>query len=121
VTDFLTAVPIVPVRDVAATTAWYHDHLGFDVFVAEGDYGIVGRGEAWIHFCRPSEAVPDDAIRIAVRGIDQLYAHCVGDGIADPDVQVAEQPWGFREFSIVDVDGRSITFFEPPAGFDPRA
>ncbi len=120
-TDFLAAVPIVPVRDVEATAAWYRDRLGFEVFVAERDYGIAGRGEAWIHFCGPSEATPDDAIRIAVQGIDELYAHCVGNGTADPDVQVARQPWGFREFSIVDVDGRSITFFEPPPGYDPRA
>jgi len=34
---------------------------------------------------------------------------------------LAEQPWGFREFSVVDVDGNLVTFFEPPSGYDPRA
>ena len=27
----------------------------------------------------------------------------------------------FREFSVVDVDGNLVTFFEPPSGYDPRA
>jgi catechol 2,3-dioxygenase-like lactoylglutathione lyase family enzyme len=120
-TEFLAAVPIVPVRDVAASTAWYRDRLGFDVFVAEPDYGIVGRGEAWIHFCGPSQAPIEDSIRIAVQGIDELHAHCVAHEIADPEVQVVEQPWGLREFSLVDGDGREVTFFEPPTGHDPRA
>ena len=120
-TEFLAAVPIVPVRDIEASTSWYRDHLGFDVFVAEPDYGIVGRDETWIHFCGPSEAAPDDSIRIAVQGIDDLYADCIAGGTADREVRVVEQPWGFREFSIEDIDGRSVTFFEPPAGYDPRA
>jgi catechol 2,3-dioxygenase-like lactoylglutathione lyase family enzyme len=120
-TEFLAAVPIVPVRDVAASTAWYRDRLGFDVFVAEPDYGIVGRGEAWIHFCGPSQAPIEDSIRTAVHGIDELHAHCAAQEIADPGVQVVEQPWGFREFSIVDGDGRDVTFFEPPTGYDARS
>ena len=120
-TEFLSAVPIVPVRDVEASTAWYRDHLGFDVFVAEPDYGIVGRGEAWIHFCGPSEEAPDDSIRIGVRGIDELHAHCQAKGLVTSEQGVAEQPWGFREFSIQDGDGRDITFFEPPTGYDPRS
>jgi catechol 2,3-dioxygenase-like lactoylglutathione lyase family enzyme len=55
VTEFLTAVPIVPARDVTAATAWYRDVLGFDVFLEEEDYGIVGSGEAWIHFYGPRD------------------------------------------------------------------
>jgi hypothetical protein len=119
--EFITAVPVVPSRDIDVSTSWYRDRLGFDVFVLEDDYGIVGRGEAWIHFCGPSDARIEDSIRIAVNGIDELCLHCLTQQVADPDVQVVEQPWGFREFSIADVDGRSVTFFEPPSGFDPRA
>ena len=120
-TEFITAVPVVPSRDIGASTSWYRDRLSFDVFVSEDDYGIIGRGEAWIHFCGPTNAVFEDSIRIAVQGIDHLYAQSLEQGIADPDVQVVERPWGFREFSIVDIDGRSVTFFEPPSGFEPRA
>ena len=48
-TEFLSSVPIVPARDIEATTGWYRDTLGFDVFLAMDDYGIVGLGEAWVH------------------------------------------------------------------------
>ena len=33
-TDFLTAVPVIPGRDIPASTSWYRDQLGFDVFLA---------------------------------------------------------------------------------------
>jgi len=123
-TQFLTAVPIVPAPDVESITAWYHDRLGFDVFLAERDYGIVGRGEAWIHFNRSAGQGAEDSastIRIGVAGIDELYEHCRAEGIVHPREPLKLMEWGFREFSIADGDGRLVTFFEPPDGYDPRA
>jgi catechol 2,3-dioxygenase-like lactoylglutathione lyase family enzyme len=122
--EFVTAVPIVPARDIEASTGWYRDRLGFGVFLAESDYGIVGRGEAWIHFCGPSQIAPDDSqttLRIGVRGIDELYGDCQAQGIVHPNAALARESWGFREFSVTDIDGNLITFFEPPEGHDPRA
>jgi catechol 2,3-dioxygenase-like lactoylglutathione lyase family enzyme len=123
VTEFLTAVPIVPAQDIAATTAWYSDMLGFDVFLAEPEYGIVGRGEAWVHFRGPSETPPEDSttsLRIGVRGIDELYEQCRARDIVHQNAPLGEEDWGFREFSVTDVDGNLVTFFEPPVGYDPR-
>jgi hypothetical protein len=124
VTEFVSAVPIVPARDVEAAATWYRDELGFDVFHTEPEYGIVGRGESWIHFWGPSAIAPEDSntmFRLGVRGIDDLYAHCVGRDIVHPNAPLVEQPWGFREFSVRDRDGNLVTFFEPPAEYDPRA
>jgi catechol 2,3-dioxygenase-like lactoylglutathione lyase family enzyme len=123
VTEFVSAVPIIPARDIEAATAWYRDELGFDVSHVENEYGIVGRGESWIHFWGPSDIAPEDSntmIRLGVRGIDELYAHCQERGIVHPNAPLQEQPWGFREFSVRDRDGNLVTFFEPPAGYDPR-
>jgi catechol 2,3-dioxygenase-like lactoylglutathione lyase family enzyme len=122
VTEFISAVPIVP-REIEASAAWYRDHLGFEVFHTEREYGIVGRGETWFHFWGPSEIAPEDSttmIRVGVRGIDELYDHCAVEGILHPTTTLAEQPWGLREFSVIDHDGNLVTFFEPPAGYDPR-
>jgi catechol 2,3-dioxygenase-like lactoylglutathione lyase family enzyme len=124
VTEFVSAVPIIPARDVDAATAWYRDQLGFDVFHAEREYGIVGRGESWIHLWGPSGIAPESSnamIRLGVRGIDGLYAECQERGIVHPNSQLDEKPWGFREFSVTDRDGNLVTFFEPPGGYDPRA
>jgi catechol 2,3-dioxygenase-like lactoylglutathione lyase family enzyme len=123
-TEFVSAVPIIPARDIEASTSWYRDRLGFDVFVSEGGYGIVGRGETWIHFWGPSGIAPeqsDTMIRVGVRGIDTLYEHCQAEGIVHPNGGLEMKPWGFREFAVTDYDGNLVTFFEPPEGHDPRA
>jgi catechol 2,3-dioxygenase-like lactoylglutathione lyase family enzyme len=122
-TEFTAAVPIIPARNVEASAAWYRDRLGFEIFLAERDYGIVGSGEAWVHFWGPSGIAPEDSMtsfRVGVRGIDELYEHCQAEAILHPNTSLAEQPWGFREFDVVDSDGNLVTFFEPPAEFDPR-
>ena len=116
-TQFVSAVPIIPARDLPASTGWYRDELGFEVFHVEPDYGIVGRGESWIHFWGPSGIAPEDSntmIRLGVRGIDDLYDACRERGIVHPNGPLEEKPWGFREFSVIDLDGNLVTFFEAP-------
>ena len=122
-TEFVSAVPIIPARDIEAAAGWYRDRLGFDVFHTEREYGIVGRGESWIHFWGPSEIAPEDSmtmIRLGVRGIDELYEQCLEHDIVHPNAPLEETPWGFREFSVRDRDGNLITFFEPPPGYEPE-
>jgi catechol 2,3-dioxygenase-like lactoylglutathione lyase family enzyme len=122
-TEFVSAVPIIPARDIEAGAAWYRDELGFDVFHTEREYGIVGRGESWVHFWGPSEIAPEESmtmIRLGVQGIDELYAHCQGRDIVHPNATLEEKPWGFREFSVRDRDGNLVTFFEAPSDHDPR-
>jgi catechol 2,3-dioxygenase-like lactoylglutathione lyase family enzyme len=122
-TEFISAVPIIPAREIEASAAWYRDRLGFDVFHTEPEYGIVGRGETWIHFWGPSGIPPeksDTMIRVGVRGIDPLYEHCQSEGIVHPNALLQDTPWGFREFSVTDHDGNLVTFFEPPPDYDPR-
>jgi catechol 2,3-dioxygenase-like lactoylglutathione lyase family enzyme len=122
-TEFVSAVPIIPARDIEASVAWYRDRLGFTVFHTEEKYGIVDRGETWIHFWGPSGIPPeksDTMIRVGVRGIDPLYEHCRGEEIVHPNAPLQETPWGFREFAVTDHDGNLVTFFEPPAGYEPQ-
>ena len=113
-TEFLSAVPIVPAREIEASTSWYRDVLGFDVFLTADDYGIVGRGEAWIHFCGPSGIEPENSstsLRIGVRGIDALHRECEARGLVHPNAPLRTEEWGFREFSVTDLDGNLVTFF----------
>jgi catechol 2,3-dioxygenase-like lactoylglutathione lyase family enzyme len=118
VTEFVSAVPIIPAREIEASAAWYRDRLGFDVFHTERQYGIVGRGETWIHFWGPSEIEPKDSmtmIRVGVRGIDELYEHCQAEDIVHPNAPLETKPWGMREFAVIDHDGNLVTFFEVPS------
>jgi catechol 2,3-dioxygenase-like lactoylglutathione lyase family enzyme len=117
-TEFISAVPVIPARDVEESAAWYRDRLGFEILHAEREYGIVGRGETWIHLWGPSGIAPENSmtsLRAGVRGIDGLYEHCQDEGIVHPNAPLEEQPWGFREFAVVDRDGNLLTFFEPRA------
>jgi catechol 2,3-dioxygenase-like lactoylglutathione lyase family enzyme len=121
--EFVSAVPIIPARDVEVSAAWYRDQLGFEVFHVEEQYGIVGRGESWIHFWGPSGIAPEESntsLRLGVQGIDELYEHCRERNIVHPNCPLEEQPWGFLEFAVVDHDGNLVTFFEPPDDYEPR-
>jgi hypothetical protein len=122
VTEFVSAVPIIPAREIGTSVGWYRDRLGFTVFHTEREYGIVGRGESWIHFWGPSGIEPersDTMIRLGVRGIDELYEHCRREEIVHPNAPLEEKPWGFREFAVTDHDGNLVTFFERPEGHEP--
>jgi catechol 2,3-dioxygenase-like lactoylglutathione lyase family enzyme len=122
-TEFISAVPIIPARDIEQSAAWYADRLGFTIFHTENEYGIVGRGETWIHFWGPSGIPPeksDTMLRVGVRGIDELYEHCQAEEIVHPNSPLEETPWGFREFAVIDRDGNLVTFFEPPADYEPQ-
>ena len=116
-TRLTSAVPIVPARELAATTSWYRDRLSFEVVHVESEYGIVGRDGVYVHFWGPSGIAPKDSMfmyRVGVRGIDELFAHCGGEGIVHPNAPLEDKPWGAREFAVIDVDGNLVTFFEFP-------
>lgn len=109
------AVPIVPARKVEATTAWYRDRLGFEVHHVDDGYGIIGRDAVYVHFWGPSETAPENSTymyRVAVSGIDELYAEAQREGIVHPNGPLGEQPWGSREFAVLDCDGNQLTFYE---------
>jgi catechol 2,3-dioxygenase-like lactoylglutathione lyase family enzyme len=114
-TSFVMAVPIIPARDTAASTAWYRDNLGFEVVHLEPEYAIVERDGVGVHFWGPSGIEPADSMtmfRIRVGGIDELYEHCQRKEIVHPNAPLEEKPWGAREFAVIDGDGNLLTFFE---------
>jgi len=110
-----SAVPIVPAQDVALSSAWYHDMLGFEVHHVETGYGIVGRDDVYIHLWGPSDIKPEKSMtttRLGVVGIEQWYQHCVSLDIVHPNAPLKLQPWGATEFATLDLDGNLVTFFE---------
>jgi catechol 2,3-dioxygenase-like lactoylglutathione lyase family enzyme len=114
-TRFVTAVPIIPARDTAASARWYRDNLGFEVVHLEPEYGIVERDGVGVHFWGPSGIEPKDSntmFRIRVGGIDELYGYCSKKNLVHPNAPLEEKPWGSREFAVRDGDGNLLTFFE---------
>jgi catechol 2,3-dioxygenase-like lactoylglutathione lyase family enzyme len=92
-----SAAPILFVRDVPASAAFFRDKLGFDIDFLHGTppfYGAVSRGGACLHLRFVREPVFSKA---AARGVD--FAQ-----------EIVEQPWGGTDFHVRDPDGNAVAF-----------
>jgi catechol 2,3-dioxygenase-like lactoylglutathione lyase family enzyme len=109
--------PKLPMRDKAATKAYYVGKLGFQL--AGGDYDgylMVRKDNVEIHFFEFKGLNPHDnygQVYIRTSDIDKLYNGFVAGNVAiHPNGQLATKPWGQREFSLLDPDNNLLTFGE---------
>jgi len=120
-TSFLQAIPALAVSNVARTVAFFAEVLGFGSVLAQDDYGIARRDAVEVHFWAAtgpegSGAEPrlagTTSCRLRVDGIAALYEHCQARQVVHPNGGLSTQPWGTREFTILDPDRNAVTFFE---------
>ena len=114
-TQFIAATPVLASLDIERSAEFFASRLGFTkVHVAQGEYGIVSNGSVRIHFwaCKDRSIAEATSCRVEVRGIEGLYARCVGHAIVHPNAPLASKPWGTKEFAILDFDGNLVTFYE---------
>jgi len=126
-------IPALPVRSVPAAVAFYRERLGFGVVHEDGGFAIVARDGAEIHLWgasderwRTCENLAADPIRsgaesfiagtascrIAVEGVDELYAELrATDVLHSPSTVVEDTDYGTREFPALDDDGNLISFY----------
>jgi len=114
------AIPILPSRSLADTLTFF-ERLGFEGRIHQhGDYAIMTRGTAELHFFTHRELRPEEsaaACYIRVVDVDDVYhafeaAKLPGTGIPRRDV-LENKPWGMREFAVVDPDGNLIRIGQP--------
>lgn len=120
----LAATPALPVRNTADAVAFYRDRLGFEARHVEDGFAIVRRDDIEIHLWAANKpgspgAEPHLAgtasCRVRVRGLRVLYGELRGQGVVHPNGHWASQPWGDDDFTVLDLDGNAIAFFEPTA------
>ena len=114
-TVFRTAIPKQAALNMANSVAFYIQRLGFtELFQAE-DYAGVRRGAVEIHLwlCDDKNIPQKTACRVQVENIEPLYAEYQEAEVIHPHGSLQETPWGMKEFTILDLDGNGITFFEP--------
>lgn len=112
--------PVLRVRDLQRSLAYYRDRLGFTVeFEYQGFYAGVAREGCRLHL-KCADPLPRDAARVAaeehidvclgVQGVDALAraATAAGATIALP---LRAMPYG-REFYVADPDGYVLGFIE---------
>ena len=108
------AVPRFPVLDVRAALEFYEKQLGFTKLFDWDDYAGVGRDGFELHLFRTDDRnLPRwTACRVNVVGVDALHAELEKAGVIHPNGGLANQPWGFREFTVLDPFGNAIVFGE---------
>ena len=115
-TTFISLHPVLPVRDMGETLAFYEGKLGFrKVFDdGQGSYAGVMRGGLCLHLqtMAPDENPTMPLIRIRVENIDTLYEEYNGKGLVEPAGQLEPKPWGSRDFGIYDLNGAALVFYE---------
>ena len=110
-----TAIPKQATLNMANAVSFYVQRLGFtELFQAE-DYAGVRRDAVEIHLwlCDDKNIPEKTACRVAVENIEPLYAEYQREGVVHPHSSLHATPWGTQEFTILDLDGNGITFFEP--------
>ncbi|HEU4324697.1 MAG TPA: VOC family protein [Roseiflexaceae bacterium] len=130
--QLLHAIPALPVREIGRRLAFYCETLGFTLVHHEGGFAILRRDAVELHLweagdetwrTREGGAPPvvsggesfiagTASCRIAVAGVDALHAEVSPHGVIHPNAPLADQPWGTREFGVLDPDNNLITFFE---------
>jgi catechol 2,3-dioxygenase-like lactoylglutathione lyase family enzyme len=116
-----SAVPILFVRDVPASAAFYREKLGFAIDFLYGDtpfYGSVSRGDACLHLRfvhQPNFAelaareVSLILATIEVSDVQGLFEEFEKRGVEFAQTPT-KQDWGGTDFHVRDPDGNVISF-----------
>jgi catechol 2,3-dioxygenase-like lactoylglutathione lyase family enzyme len=113
----LTAVhPKLPMRNKAVTKVFYIDKLGFkNLGTSDYDgYLMLEKDNIQIHFFEFKDIVPAEnygQVYIRTDDIDTLYkTFSENKAGIHPNGHLKVQPWGQKEFSILDPDNNLLTF-----------
>jgi uncharacterized glyoxalase superfamily protein PhnB len=130
-TKFSSITPNLLVRDVAASTAFYRDALGFTmgetvpdkepfvfVWMKRDDVSVfLNDIKAAAHDYPASATMPQGGtatLFFTVTGVDEFYAAVAPK--ATVILPIKTQFYGMREFAVTDPDGHIITFAERVSG-----
>jgi catechol 2,3-dioxygenase-like lactoylglutathione lyase family enzyme len=130
---FRNSIPVLQVRDVSASIAFYQAKLGFATLHQEDGFALLGRDGARLHLTRAADEswreradlvqrpvasgaefflAGTGSCRIQVDGVDQLFEAYQAQGVTHPRGPLRDQWWGERDFGVLDLDGNLLTFFE---------
>lgn len=103
-------MPIIPLSDVPAGIAWYRDVLGFSINYAQHDLGVMDRDSVRLLLvARTPQHTGIASCDTYIRDADALYQELLAKGAHIPAPPVS-QPWGLREFHVIDPEGNTLTF-----------
>jgi catechol 2,3-dioxygenase-like lactoylglutathione lyase family enzyme len=107
------ALPELPLDNVAAGIAYFRDVLGFKVNYAQHNLGVMDRDRVTILLiARTQQHKGIGSCYVYIRDADALHAELTRTAAVVLD-QPVSQPWGLREFHVLDLEGNRITFGQP--------
>lgn len=109
--------PVFHVSDVAAALAFYCEGLGFAVAWKWGEpatHASVCRGSVSISLALDARKAGTGEAYIEVSGIDDYHQELVTRGVSLGDL--ADRPYGMRDFAVIDRSGNRIVFGQAVAG-----
>lgn len=127
--NITTSYPVLMTRDVAGTSAFYRDHLGFDLVFETSWYVSLrsGGGELAVleadHPSVPAVYRTPSAgllINLEVEDVDAVHQRLIVDGHLTEVAPLQSEDFGLRHFIISGPDGvliDVITPIEPSAEF----
>ncbi len=117
----IRSMPVLQVRDVKESVAFYCEKLGFqshgiwsDGPAGVADFAIVQAGKVTIALDRSREGLPIPvnqfwAAYVYVENADTLFAKVSRSG-AEIIQEPGDRFYGLRDFTICDIDGHKISF-----------
>jgi hypothetical protein len=107
---FRGLTPLSPAKNVAKAVEFYVMKLGFK----DNGHGGIIRGDVEILLYQTDDKHLAEwtSFRIHVEQIEALFEEYQEQNVIHPNGVLATKPWGTKEFSIIDLDGVCITFFE---------
>lgn len=103
---FVRAVPVLPTTDLAQSSAFW-TAAGFGVEAYADDFATAERQGVELHLVerRPAGRDRGEAY-LHARDIDQVHASWAAAGL--PVSELRDEPWGMREFTVVDPGGNRV-------------
>jgi catechol 2,3-dioxygenase-like lactoylglutathione lyase family enzyme len=124
--------PILPARNLAETQAFY-EKLGFRSWWkgrGQFEYDIVSRGHLVVHFFSEPALIPgenDTSCYWRVRDADRFHREFAALNLPSAGIPrlttPVDQPWGMREFTLVDPSGNLVRIghdLDADAAYAPR-
>ena len=107
--QFVQGAPVLHVRDVGSTVAFYRDVLGFTCDFGDDTYSVVWRDNSAIHFVKDEQGPSGVHLFQWIKDVDAYHRELVSRGVEIASAP-ANQPYGIREMSVRDVNGVGIVF-----------
>ena len=103
-------MPELPFANVAAAVVHYRDVLGFEVNYSQHDIGVMDRdGMRVLLIARTAKHTGIGSCSFYVEDADALHAELTARG-ANVQGPPVSQPWGLREFKVLDPEGNRLSF-----------